>query len=223
MTRGGRVKARGEPERRCIVTRESRAEGGADPLRASGPDGEIVPDLAGTPAGPRHLGQRRRRGAGAGGGQGALRPRARRRRCGCRRTWPSGSRRCSRARLVELLALARKAGQAVAGLEKTKAALVSGEAALLLQAADGSARERGQPAPAGGRKHPCFVPFRARIGFGIRPGSCDTCRRAGGWTCGPGARRGPAAVGHQGCDGPATPSGTRPATGLAGEGPRGKG
>ena len=51
------------------------------------------------------------------------------------------------ARLVDLVALARKAGQAVAGLEKTKAALVSGEAGLLLQAADGSSRERAQLRP----------------------------------------------------------------------------
>jgi hypothetical protein len=54
------------------------------------------------------------------------------------------------ARVVELVGLARKAGRAVAGLEKTKAALVSGEAALLLQATDGSARERaGLRPPAG--------------------------------------------------------------------------
>ena len=54
------------------------------------------------------------------------------------------------ARLIELVALARKSGQAVAGLEKTKAALVSGEAALLLQAADGSVRERAQLEPPAG-------------------------------------------------------------------------
>ena len=35
----------------------------------------------------------------------------------------------------------------MAGLEKTKAALVSGEAGLLLQAADGSSRERAQLRP----------------------------------------------------------------------------
>ena len=66
-----------------------------------------------------------------------------------------GARRISAARVeallarqvVDLIALARKAGLAVAGLEKTKAALVSGQAALLMQAADGSARGRAALRP----------------------------------------------------------------------------
>ena len=46
MTRGGRVKTRDEPERRCIVTRASGPKAGLIRFVAA-PDGEIVPDLAG--------------------------------------------------------------------------------------------------------------------------------------------------------------------------------
>jgi uncharacterized protein len=45
-------------------------------------------------------------------------------------------------RIGELLGLARRAGQAVAGFEKTRAWLQEGRAGLVLQAADGSAEER---------------------------------------------------------------------------------
>jgi hypothetical protein len=44
-------------------------------------------------------------------------------------------------RCVDLLALARRAGQAVGGLEKTKAWLASGAAGLWLSATDGGTRE----------------------------------------------------------------------------------
>lgn len=53
-------------------------------------------------------------------------------------------------RLVDLLALARKAGEAVAGYETVRAALVSGQAAALVQASDGSPRQRARLRPPGG-------------------------------------------------------------------------
>ncbi|MBC7156755.1 MAG: hypothetical protein H5U20_04475 [Rhodobacteraceae bacterium] len=54
-------------------------------------------------------------------------------------------------RLVGHLALARKAGGAVAGYEKVRDWLMSGRAAVLVQAADGSERGRAKlrPPPAG--------------------------------------------------------------------------
>jgi len=58
-------------------------------------------------------------------------------------------------RVVELLALARKAGQAVCGLEKVKTALVSEQAVCLLQASDGSERERARLRPPKGA-NTCF-------------------------------------------------------------------
>ena len=47
-------------------------------------------------------------------------------------------------RCVELLGLARRAGLAVMGFEKARAALRSGQAALLLAASDGAADGRGK-------------------------------------------------------------------------------
>jgi ribosomal protein L7Ae-like RNA K-turn-binding protein len=49
-----------------------------------------------------------------------------------------------RHRLLQAVSMARKTGRAICGLEKVKAALVSGEADVLLQASDGS--ERGKSA-----------------------------------------------------------------------------
>jgi ribosomal protein L7Ae-like RNA K-turn-binding protein len=72
------------------------------------------------------------------------------------------------ARLVELVALARKAGEAVAGLEKTRDALVSGKAALLLQAADGSERERSRLRPPEGENSlvSCLFGHELGLSFG---------------------------------------------------------
>lgn len=50
-------------------------------------------------------------------------------------------------RVVSLIALARKAGQAVAGYERVKSWLASGEAAVLLQASDGSERGKSKLRP----------------------------------------------------------------------------
>ena len=47
-------------------------------------------------------------------------------------------------RVLELLSIARKAGIAVAGYEKVRAALKSGEFSLLLQASDGSPRQKSR-------------------------------------------------------------------------------
>ena len=47
-------------------------------------------------------------------------------------------------RIVELLGLARRAGQAVAGFDKAREWLRSGRGRLVLQASDGSVAERGR-------------------------------------------------------------------------------
>jgi predicted RNA-binding protein YlxR (DUF448 family) len=142
------VKERDAPERRCIVTRASGPKAGLIRF-VIGPEGEVVPDLAGRLPG-RGLYVAADRGTldkAAGKGhfaRAAKRPvqvpadLALRIEAGLAR------------RLVDLVALARKAGEAVAGLEKTKAALLSGEAALLVQAADGSARGRAELRPPSG-------------------------------------------------------------------------
>lgn len=145
MTRGGRDRARAEPERRCIVTRESGPKAGLIRF-VLGPGDEIVPDLAERLPG---------RGIWVSAEAGVLG------RAAAKGHFARAARRPVRVppdlvarvegllarRLTDLVALARRAGEAVAGLEKTKAELVAGRAALLLQASDGSARERAALRP----------------------------------------------------------------------------
>jgi predicted RNA-binding protein YlxR (DUF448 family) len=148
VTRGGRAKTRDEPERRCIVTRATGPKAGLIRF-VVGPENELIPDLAERLPG-RGLWVRADRKAldlAAAKGHFARAAKA------PVRVPPGLADRVEALlvrRVIDLLALARKAGQAVAGLEKTKAALVSAQAVLLLQAADGSARERAQLRPPGG-------------------------------------------------------------------------
>jgi hypothetical protein len=138
------VKTRDEPERRCIVTRTTGPKAGLIRFVAA-PDGEIVPDLAGRLPG-RGIWVSADRAVLAQAAKGQF-ARAAKRAVTVPPDLADRVEALLAARVVELLALARKAGQAVAGLEKTRGALVSGEARLLLQAADGSARERGRLRP----------------------------------------------------------------------------
>jgi len=64
-----------------------------------------------------------------------------------------------RNRLMELLGLARRSGNAVAGFEKGREWLVSGKAGLVVQAADGSVEERARFV--GSRKLPVVTAFPA--------------------------------------------------------------
>jgi predicted RNA-binding protein YlxR (DUF448 family) len=214
------VKERSEPERRCIVTRESGPKAGLIRFVA-GPGDEVVPDLAERLPG---------RGMWVSADAAALRQ------AGARGLFARAAKRPLKApadlaervealmaqRLVELVALARKAGQAVAGLEKTKAALASGEARLLLQAADGSARERGRLRPPDGENTLVSCLFGHELGLAVARdrvihaavlagGLCDRVRdealRLSGIRVGT----------HQ------LPPPDGAGDGSAGEGPRGKG
>lgn len=149
MARGGRRKDReAGPERRCIVTRASAPRAGLVRFVIA-PDGAVVADLAGKLPG---------RGLYVAAEAAALAAAA------AKNHFARAARRPATpppdlaarveaglaARLVELIALARKAGQAVAGLEKVKDALVAGRAALLVQASDGSARGKAALRPPAG-------------------------------------------------------------------------
>ncbi len=147
MTRGGRGKTSDEPERRCIVTRESGPKTGLIRFVA-GPGDEVVPDIAGRLPGRGMWVSADRAALVQAAGKGAF-AKVARRPLKAPADLADQVESLLAARLVVLVALARKAGQAVAGFEKTKDALVSGEAAVLLQAADGSERERGRLRPPG--------------------------------------------------------------------------
>ncbi len=128
--------------RRCVVTRAVRPK--AELLRfVIGPDGMVVPDLAGTLPG---------RGVWVSSRREALEKAckanmfARSAKVAARvpedltlRVESMLARRC-----IELLGLARRAGQAVSGYEKVRDWIARDRAGLLIEAADGSADGRGK-------------------------------------------------------------------------------
>ena len=214
------MKARTEPERRCIVTRETGPKTGLIRFVA-GPDGEIVPDLAGRLPG-RGIWVSAdaavlARAAGKGHFARAAKAQV--------RVPPDLAERVEAllaARVVELLALARKAGQAVAGLEKTKAALVSGGAALLVQAADGSARERGQLRPPEGENTLVSCLFAHELGLAFARDRVIHAAVLAGGLADRVKDEALRLAGIRDVTDRQTPVGAA-GEGLAGEGPRGKG
>lgn len=166
MTRGGRTKLRDEPERRCIVTGEVQPKGGLIRF-VVGPDATIVPDVAGKLPG---------RGIWVCADREAIET-ARK-----RKLFSRGAKMQVSApddltdlvqdlvtkRTLELLALARKAGQAVAGYEKVRDFLATGQGEVLIQASDGS--ERGKTklrAPSGPDSHvTCLSASEIGLAFG---------------------------------------------------------
>jgi predicted RNA-binding protein YlxR (DUF448 family) len=160
------VKAREEPERRCIVTRETGPKAGLVRFVA-GPDDTVVPDIAGRLPGRGMWVKADAAVLGQAAGKGYF-ARAAKRPLKAPPDLAAEVERQLAARLVELIALARKAGEAVAGLEKTREALVSGKAALLLQAADGSERERGRLRPPEGENSlvSCLFGHELGLSFG---------------------------------------------------------
>ncbi len=166
MTRGGRQKDRDGPERRCIVSGQSGATAGLIRF-VVGPDGMVVPDLAGKLPG---------RGIWVTADRAALETAVKKRLFARAArtpvTMPEGLADLVEAglvrRLVETLSLARKAGVAVAGYEKARDWLVRGEAAALIQAADGSERGRTKlRPPAGPESHvTCLSAQELGMAFG---------------------------------------------------------
>jgi predicted RNA-binding protein YlxR (DUF448 family) len=140
MTRGGREKDRDEPERKCIATGESQPKAGLIRF-CLGPDGQIVPDILGKLPG---------RGIYVSADRAALDKAVK------KNLFSRAARQPAKVpegladlvevlvaqRTVDLLSMARKAGDAVTGYEKVKDWLVKGTAATLIQASDGS--ERGK-------------------------------------------------------------------------------
>ena len=150
MTRGGRAKERNGPERRCIVTRNEGPKSGLIRF-VVGPGGEVVPDITGRLPG---------RGMWVSASSATLDEAV------ARKAFPRAARQpvavpedlAERVEsllaryLVDLLALARRAGESVAGREKVLAVLQAGKAVLLMQASDGSKRERAEIRPPDGQK-----------------------------------------------------------------------
>ncbi|WP_108259021.1 RNA-binding protein [Mangrovicoccus ximenensis] len=163
MSRGGAKVEKDGPERRCLATGETGPKTGLIRF-VVGPGDEVVPDLAEKLPG---------RGMWVASDRAAIELAAKKKlfsRAAKRQVHPpEGLADLIEAslanRLVTLVALARKAGGAVAGYEKVKAWLDNGEAVLLLQACDGSERGKSKLRPPGGPETLITVLSGAELGL----------------------------------------------------------
>ena len=143
MGRGGASKDRSDgPERKCIATGEVQPKYGLIRF-VVGPDAQIVPDIAGKLPG---------RGIYVAADREALHKAV------TKKLFARGAKmpvqvsdtlvgeveRQLARRVVDLIALSRKSGRAVAGYEKVKAWLQMEEAQVLIQAVDGSGRGKSK-------------------------------------------------------------------------------
>lgn len=141
MGRGGHPRDHSQgPERKCIATGEVRPV--AELLRfVVGPDGEVVPDIAGKLPG-RGIWVLSRRDALDRAVAKNLFARAAKQPVKVPEGLIARVEAILADRVVSLISLARKGGQAVSGYEKVKDWLARGDASVLIQASDGS--ERGK-------------------------------------------------------------------------------
>ncbi|GHF33672.1 RNA-binding protein [Seohaeicola zhoushanensis] len=166
MTRGGAEKDRdGAAERKCIVTGEVQPKNGLIRFVA-GPDGQLVPDVSGKLPG---------RGVWVSADRAAL-DKAVAKKLFARGlkapvTVPEGLtdevERLVLRRLIDLISLARKSGEAVAGFEKVKSWLDREEAVVLIQALDGSGRGKTKlSTPHFGKYIGCLTADELGMAFG---------------------------------------------------------
>ena len=131
-------KPRAEDERRCIVTRETEVKAGLVRF-VVGPDDQVIPDVLEKLPG---------RGMWVSASRKAIDEAVK------KGLFARAAKAPAKAdagltdlvegilarRVVDMLSMGRKAGRAVAGLEKVKTWLIDEKAVVLLQASDGSAR-----------------------------------------------------------------------------------
>ncbi|MBY6083664.1 RNA-binding protein [Ruegeria arenilitoris] len=143
MGRGGVHKERSEgPERKCIATGEVQPRYGLIRF-VTGPDGQVFPDVASKLPGRGVYVSADRKALGTAVGKKLFA-----RGFKAQVTVPQDlvdevERQLSR-RVIELISLARKSGDAVAGYEKVKSWLDREEAWVLIQAVDGSGRGKSK-------------------------------------------------------------------------------
>ncbi len=166
MTRGGRDKTRDEPDRKCIATGEVHPRRGLIRF-VVGPDDQIVPDLAGRLPG-RGIWVSAERAALETAVAKGLFSRAARRKVSVPGDLVDLVEAGLLRRVSDRLAMARKAGKAIAGYEKVKDWLEKGEAAILLQASDGSERGKSKlHRPSGPGSHfQILTAFEIGLSFG---------------------------------------------------------
>ncbi len=140
MTRGGRKDQQDDPERKCIVTGAVGPKSGLIRF-VIGPDATVVPDVLERLPGRGIWVSADRAAIGNAAAKGMFSRAARQ-----PVKAPDGLADLIEGqlarRVVDLISMARKAGDAVTGYEKVKEWLVKGQATVLIQASDGS--ERGK-------------------------------------------------------------------------------
>lgn len=143
MGRGGVHRDRSEgPERKCIATGEVQPKYGLIRF-VVGPEGQVYPDIAAKLPG-RGVYVAADRGALDGAVGKKLFARGFKAPVTATKDLTDEVERQLSRRVIELLSLARKSGDAVAGYEKVKTLLDREEAQVLLQAADGSGRGKSK-------------------------------------------------------------------------------
>lgn len=140
---------RDEPERRCLATGEGQPKAGL--IRFGlGPDGQVVPDVLGRLPGRGMYVSADRKAIEKAAAKGLFARAARQ-----PVKVPDGLADLVEAqlarRVIDLISLARKAGEAVTGYEKVKDWLTKDEAEVLVQASDGSERGKSKLHPPGGK------------------------------------------------------------------------
>ena len=166
MTRGGATTERPDgPERKCLATGEVQPKQGLIRF-VLGPDAQVVPDINGKLPG---------RGVYVTAERDALEAAVKKkvfaRGFKTQVTVPEGMvdeiERQVCQRLVNLISLARKSGDAVAGYEKVKDWLFKEQASVLIQASDGSGRGKSKlSTPYGGRYIGCLSADELGMAFG---------------------------------------------------------
>lgn len=148
MTRGGKEKMQDDPERKCIATGEVQPKSGLIRFVAA-PDGMLAPDLLGKLPGRGFYVACERSALEKAVSKGLF-SRAARTQVTVPPDLIDQIERGLARRLGDLIAMSRKAGGAVSGLEKVKDWLVKDKAVILIQASDGSEREKSRLRPPSG-------------------------------------------------------------------------
>jgi uncharacterized protein len=164
MTRGGQDNDQDGPERKCIVTGEVQPKAGLIKF-VLGPDNQVFADILEKLPG-RGMWVTADRAILEKAGKGQFSRSAKKPVIVTETLIDDVERQLAR-RVVDLVALARKAGLATCGFEKVKTALDKGGVRVLLQASDGS--ERGKTklwTPTGARYFSCLTSAELGLAFG---------------------------------------------------------
>ncbi|OBY26507.1 RNA-binding protein [Leisingera sp. JC1] len=166
MTRGGATKDRtGESERKCLATGESQPKQGLIRF-VMGPDGQVVPDVMGKLPG-RGVYVASSREALAAAVKKKLFARGFKAQVQVPEELVQEVERQVVRRLIELISLARKSGEAVSGFERVKDWLSKEEARVLIQASDGSGRGKSKlSTPYKGKFIGCLTADELGMAFG---------------------------------------------------------